>query len=101
MSALKDVTSVIPYPDILLLSKEVVSILIKGQSSKEISPAFNLLKNKSNEQVMRYIKDSLNLKFVLTNQQLTPYNNRFNLILKDYFKLRKKDQLGNELYELL
>jgi hypothetical protein len=62
---------------------------------------FNLLKNKSNEQVMRYIKDSLNLKFVLTNQQLTPYNNRFNLILKDYFKLRKKDQLGNELYELL
>ena len=62
---------------------------------------FNLLKNKSNEQVIMYFKDSLNLKFVLTNQQLTPYNNRFNLILKDYFKLRKKDQLGNELYELL
>lgn len=62
---------------------------------------FNLLKDKSNEQVVQFLKDSLSVNYVLTNKQLAPYNHQFNLILHSHFQLCKTDQLGNELYKLL
>jgi hypothetical protein len=62
---------------------------------------FNLLKEKSNEQVVQFLKDSLSVNYILTNKQLAPYNHQFNIILQSHFKLCKTDQLGNELYQLL
>jgi len=62
---------------------------------------FNLLKNKSNEQVVQFLKDSLSVNYILTNKQLAPYNHQFNIILQSHFQLCKTDQLGNELYQLL
>ncbi len=62
---------------------------------------FNLLKNKSNEQVVQFLKDSLSVNYVLTNKQLAPYNQQFKLILQSHFQLCKTDQLGNELYKIL
>lgn len=62
---------------------------------------FNLLKNKSNEQVVQFLKDSLSVNYVLTNKQLAPYNQQFKLILQSHFQLCKTDQSGNELYKLL
>lgn len=62
---------------------------------------FNLMKDKSNAQVVEFLKDSLEVNYVLTNKQLAPYNQQFNLILQSHFRLCKTDQLGNELYKLL
>jgi hypothetical protein len=62
---------------------------------------FNLLKNKNNMQAVQFIKDSLSVNYVLTNKQLAPYNQQFNLILQSYFRLYKTDSQGNELYKLL
>jgi len=62
---------------------------------------FNLLKNKSNEQVVQFLKDSLSVNYVLTNKQLAPYNQQFKLILQGHFQLCKTDKTGNELYKLL
>jgi hypothetical protein len=62
---------------------------------------FNLLKDKSNEQVVQFLKDSLSVNYILTNKQLAPYNHQFNLILQSHFKLCKTDRLGNELYKIL
>jgi hypothetical protein len=61
----------------------------------------NLLKNKSNEQAVEFLKDSLSVNYVLTNKQLAPYNQQFKLILQRHCKISKTDQLGNELYKLL
>lgn len=63
--------------------------------------AHSLLKNKSSEQVMHMLKDSLKVDFILTNKQLTPYNPQFNLLLQGHFQLYKADNSGNELYKLL
>jgi uncharacterized membrane protein (DUF373 family) len=62
---------------------------------------FNLLKDKSDEQVVQFLNDSLFVTYILTNKQLAPYNHQFNLILQSHCKLCKTDQLGNELYQLL
>jgi hypothetical protein len=62
---------------------------------------YSLLKDKSNEQVVEFLKDSLSVNYILTNKQLAPYNHQFNLILQSHCKLSKTDQSGNELYQLL
>lgn len=62
---------------------------------------FNLMKDKNNEQVVQFLKDSLSVNYVLSNKQLASFNHQFNLILQGHFQLLKTDQAGNELYKLL